>query len=65
MVADWRVVNGRPRLVEGLAMPHEQGRVQTVVLQLDDYLDTTSIGCSTRFRSLSERLRWMISAKVD
>ncbi len=32
-------VNGRPRLVEGLAMPNERGGIRSDVLQLDDHLD--------------------------
>ena len=42
-------VNGQPRLLEGLAMPREKGRIWTVLLQQHDDLD--------RHRSIVERIQ--------
>ena len=42
-------VDGRPRLLEGLAMPREEDEFELLLLQLDDDLDRSSMFCSTLF----------------
>ena len=43
------LVDGRPRLVEGLAMPNERSGIRPDFLQLDDDVDRNRSVCSTAF----------------